>query len=200
MNTFPTFKEVCLPVCLSLCQSPPRLVASLQSRREIKMWRKKVRWNVNDHHFLSAAFYSGPESDEFDMNLFAHFVSALRVGSPSPALLFQLSVGHFSLCCFFSSSCKNGNDGLVVCSFLMYTIDVKSMPNTETYLLIRPGGYVFSAAFWLLAEYVSNTCWLIPLNLVESEPWIKEQGTFFRERCYIWQFSSFLWTFATEIK
>lgn len=64
------------------------------------MWRKKVRWNVNDHHFLSAAFYPRPGNDEFDMNLYAHFVWALNVGSPSLALLFQVSQSAI----FFSSA------------------------------------------------------------------------------------------------
>ncbi len=67
--------------------SPPSLLVPSQSpglaavQEEIKMWRKKLRWNVNDRHFLSAAFYRRPGNDEFDMNLYIHFVSVLRAGS-----------------------------------------------------------------------------------------------------------------------
>lgn len=55
--------------------SPPSLLALSPSpggRGNVK--REKVRWNVNDRHFLSAAFYHRPGSDGFDMSPDAHCV------------------------------------------------------------------------------------------------------------------------------
>ncbi len=84
--------------------SPSHGLAPVQE--EIKMWRKKVKWNVNDHHFLPAAFYPGPGNDEFDMNL------TLRSLCLCPASWLSLSCSPvsalrrpFSLCWFSSSSC-----------------------------------------------------------------------------------------------
>lgn len=156
-------------------------------QEEIKMWRKKVKWNVNDHHFLPAAFYPRPGNDEFDMNLYTHSVSALRVGSPSHALS-----QPFSLSCFSSSSCKyvreiiQDLEQFFVC--MVHILYVSSVPtdahliqNREIYMVksckfTDLSGVMFSVLVFFVIRLFFK---LISKYLMKSELWSQEPGYFF---------------------
>lgn len=108
--------------------------------KEIKMWRKTVRWNVNDRNFFPAAFYPRPGNAEYDMNLYSHFVSALRVGSPSAALISALSQPYSKFRVTLTSSpCINTETYRVKsCGFTMLTLQDMAFLNLWLFCFSAP--------------------------------------------------------------
>lgn len=76
-------------------------------QEEIKMCRKKVRWNVNGHHFLSAAFHHSPGNGEFDMNIYTLTMSCPETWlTPSCSLCFWFPSAIFLCCTVFLPAVK----------------------------------------------------------------------------------------------